>query len=59
MFLITFPNYSMKKRFIGLEQALPIGASLKIASKLYIYIHVLGAILAVVLIIIVKGDRGI
>lgn len=47
MFLLTYPSRSLKKRFIGLEQTLPVGIKLKIASKLYILIHILFALLAI------------
>ena len=47
MFLLSYPGRSLKKRFIGLEQTLPVGKKLKIASKIYILIHILFALLAI------------
>jgi len=47
MFLITYPNFLKRKRFKGLEQELPIGLRIRIASKLYMYLEFLTAFLGV------------
>lgn len=43
MFLLTFPNYMRKKRFKGLGQVPPVSNSVKLASKIYMYTHILTA----------------
>jgi len=53
MFLLTFPTYSKKKRFIGLEQELPIELSLILASKIYICIYMLSGVVAIAFFIFI------
>ena len=47
MFLIIYPKRSLKKRFIGLKQELPIGNQIRFASRMYLYIHFITAIIGV------------
>ena len=55
MFLITYPKRSLKKRFIGLKQVLPIGNQLRIASRIYLYLHFLTAIIGVSWLLFIFG----
>jgi len=53
MFLFTFPNRSKRKRFIGLNQSLPVGNSIRIASKIYSYMTILFLLIGAVLILFI------
>lgn len=55
MFLIAYPKRSRRKRFINLEQELPIDKHLRMASRIYLYTHFLTAITGVSWLLFVFG----
>ncbi len=53
MLLFTFPNASKRKRFIGLKQSLPVGKSIRIASKVYSYMTILFLLIGVAYVLFI------
>jgi len=59
MFLITYSKRSRRKRFIGLKQELPVGKHLRIASRIYLYILFLTAIIGISFFLFLGGVYAI
>ncbi len=55
MFLIVYPARSRRKRFTNLNKDLPIDENIRVASKIYLYTHLLTAIVGVSWVLFVFG----